>query len=243
MKCAAIIPARFGSTRFPGKPLALIKGKPMIQWVYENTAACGLVGKTVVATDSEEIRNAVCGFGGEAVMTSPDHETGTDRIAEAAENIDAELIINVQGDEPVLPAAAIEEAVLPLVNDSTIPMGTLKTKILKKEEISDTNIVKVITDINDFALYFSRSVVPFDRDVNNEVDFYRHIGLYVYRKDFLFKVSKMEQTLLEKAEKLEQLRVLENGYSIMVKETDYYPVGVDVPDDIFKVEKLMNGGN
>ena len=241
MKCAAIIPARFGSTRFPGKPLALIKGKPMIQWVYENTAACGLVGKTVVATDSEEIRNAVCGFGGEAVMTSPDHETGTDRIAEAAENIDADLIINVQGDEPVLPAAAIEEVILPLVNDSTIPLGTLKTKILKKQEISDTNIVKVITDINDFALYFSRSVIPFDRDGHNQVDFYRHIGLYVYRRDFLFKVSKMEQTLLEKAEKLEQLRVLENGYSIMVKETDYYPVGVDVPDDIIRVEKLMNG--
>jgi len=243
MKCAAIIPARFGSTRFPGKPLALIKGKPMIQWVYENTAASNLVDNTIVATDSEEIRNAVCGFGGEAVMTSSDHETGTDRVAEAAENIDAELIINVQGDEPVLPAAAIEEAVLPLVNDSTIQMGTLKTKILKKEEISDTNIVKVITDINDFALYFSRSVIPFYRDCNNQVDFYRHIGLYVYRKDFLFKVSKMEQTLLEKAEKLEQLRVLENGYSIMVKETDYYPVGVDVPDDILRVEKLMNRGN
>jgi 3-deoxy-manno-octulosonate cytidylyltransferase (CMP-KDO synthetase) len=241
MKCAAIIPARFGSTRFPGKPLALINGKPMIQWVYENTDACNLVDKTIVATDSKEIRNAVCGFGGEAVMTSPDHETGTDRISEAAENIDAELIINVQGDEPVLPAAAIEEAVLPLVNDSTIPMGTLKTKILKKEEILDTNIVKVITDINDLALYFSRSVIPFDRDGHKQVDFYRHIGLYVYRKDFLFKVSKMEQTLLEKAEKLEQLRVLENGYSIMVKETDYYPVGVDVPDDIIRVEKLMNG--
>jgi 3-deoxy-manno-octulosonate cytidylyltransferase (CMP-KDO synthetase) len=241
MKCAAIIPARFGSTRFLGKPLALINGKPMIQWVYENTDACNLVDKTIVATDSKEIRNAVCGFGGEAIMTSPDHETGTDRIAEAAENIDAELIINVQGDEPVLPAAAIEEAVLPLVNDSTIPMGTLKTKILKKEEISDTNIVKVITDINDLALYFSRSVIPFDRDGHNQVDFYRHIGLYVYRRDFLFKVSKMEQTLLEKAEKLEQLRVLENGYSIMVKETDYYPVGVDVPDDIIRVEKLMNG--
>ena len=243
MKCAAIIPARFGSTRFPGKPLALINGKPMIQWVYENTAACGLVGKTIVATDSDEIKNSVCGFGGEAVMTSPDHKSGTDRIAEAAEKIDADLIINVQGDEPVLPAAAIEEAVRPLVNDSTILMGTLKTKILKKEEILDTNIVKIITDINDFALYFSRSVVPYDRDGNNHVDFYRHIGLYVYRKEFLFKVSKMEQTLLEKAEKLEQLRVLENGYSIMVKETDYYPVGVDVPDDIFRVEKLMNGVN
>jgi 3-deoxy-manno-octulosonate cytidylyltransferase (CMP-KDO synthetase) len=240
MKCAAIIPARFGSTRFPGKPLATIKGKPMIQWVYENTAFCNLVDKTIVATDSEEIKNAVCGFGGEAVMTSPDHETGTDRIAEVAENIDAELIINVQGDEPLLPAAAIEQAILPLVNNSSIPMTTLKTKILKNDEITDTNIVKVITDINDFALYFSRSVVPFDRDGNNEVDFYRHIGLYVYRKDFLLKVSKMEQSLLEKAEKLEQLRVLENGYSIMVKETNYYPVGVDVPDDILRVEKLMD---
>ena len=243
MKCAAIIPARFGSTRFPGKPLVPIKGKPMIQWVYENTAACNLVDQTIVATDSEEIRSTVSGFGRAVVMTSPDHETGTDRVAEAAVNIDAELIINVQGDEPVLPAAAIEEAVLPLLNDSTIPMGTLKTKILKKEEISDANIVKVITNINDFALYFSRSVVPFDRDDNNEVDFYRHIGLYVYRKDFLLKVSKMEQTLLEKAENLEQLRVLENGYSIMVKETDYYPIGVDVPDDILRVEKLMDRGN
>lgn len=243
MKCAAIIPARFGSSRFPGKPLVLIKGKPMIQWVYENTAACSLIYKTIVATDNEEIRSAVCGFGGEAVMTSPNHETGTDRIAEAAENIDAELIINVQGDEPVLPAEAIDEAIRPLVYDSSIQMGTLKTKILKKEEILDTNIVKVITDINDFAIYFSRSAIPFDRDGNNQVDIFRHIGLYVYRKDFLFKVSKMEQTLLEKAEKLEQLRVLENGYSIIVKETDYYPIGVDVPDDILRVEKIMTGRN
>ena len=243
MKCVAIIPARFRSTRFSGQPLAFIKGKPMIQWVYENTSACCLVDKTIVATDSEEIRKAVCGFGGEAVITSSEHENGTDRIAEAAQKINADFIINVQGDEPLLPVAAIEEAVLPLVEDSTIPMGTIKTRILKKEEITDTNIVKVITDINDFALYFSRSVVPFNRDVNNEVDFYKHIGLYVYRRDFLFKVSKMDQTFLEKAEKLEQLRVLENGYPILVKEIDYYPIGVDVADDILKVEKLMNEGN
>ena len=241
MKCAAIIPARFASSRFPGKPLALIKGKPMIQWVYENTASCDLVDLTVVATDNEEIISAVNGFGGKAVLTSSGHETGTDRIAEAAQDIDAELIINVQGDEPVLPAGAIADAVLPLIKDSNIPMGTLKTKILKSDEISDTNIVKVITDINDFAIYFSRSAIPFDRDKNNEVDFYRHIGLYVYRKDFLFEIPKMDDSLLEKAEKLEQLRILENGYSIKVKETKYHPVGVDVPDDILKVEKLMNG--
>ncbi len=241
MKCAAIIPARFASTRFPGKPLALINGKPMIQWVYENTSRCDLVDLTIVATDNEEILNAVKGFGGEAVLTASGHETGTDRIAEAAKDIDAELIINVQGDEPVLPPAVIADAVLPLLNDSKIPMGTLKTEIVKKEEITDTNIVKVITDINNFALYFSRSAIPFDRDKNNRVDFYRHIGLYVYRKDFLFEIPKMEHSLLEKSEKLEQLRVLENGYKIKVMETEYRPVGVDVPDDILRVEKLMNG--
>ena len=198
MKCAAIIPARFGSTRFPGKPLALIKGKPMIQWVYENTAACGLVGKTVVATDSEEIRNAVCGFGGEAVMTSPDHETGTDRIAEAAENIDAELIINVQGDEPVLPAAAIEEAVLPLVNDSSIPMGTLKTKILKKEEISDTNIVKVITDINDFALYFHALLYRLIGAAIMRLTFTGILGFMFIGKIFCLKCPKWSRLCLKK---------------------------------------------
>lgn len=238
MNCAAIIPARYASTRFPGKPLALICGKPMIQWVYAHTDVCPSIDLTIVATDHEEIFDTVERFGGKAVMTSPHHQTGTDRIAEAAAQIDAQLIVNVQGDEPMLPSLAIDQAVQPLLKDSTIPMGTLKSKIRNPDEITDSNVVKVITDMNDFALYFSRSVIPFDRDRNNDVDFYRHIGLYVYRKDFLFEIAKMEPSKLEIAEKLEQLRVLENGFRIKVVETDYSPVGVDTPEDIGKIERL-----
>lgn len=212
----------------------------MIQWVYEHTTRCRFVDLTVVATDHADIFRTVERFGGKAVMTSPDHVTGTDRIAEAVADIDARLIVNVQGDEPMLPPETIQQAVEPLLNDRTVLMGTVKTRIKDTAEMSNPDIVKVVTDNNGFALYFSRSVIPRDRDGNNDVDFYRHIGLYVYRRDFLFEMAKMKPSKLEQAEKLEQLRVLENGFRIKVSETDYSPVGVDRPEDIVMVESLMS---
>jgi 3-deoxy-manno-octulosonate cytidylyltransferase (CMP-KDO synthetase) len=241
MKVVAVIPARYDSTRFRGKPLAVICGKPMIQWVYENAVKCNMIDRVIVATDNPGIVNVVKGFGGEVCITASTHETGTDRIAEVSKDVDAQIIINVQGDEPLLSSEAIEEAVVPLLNDKTIPMGTLKTRIREKEDISNPDIVKVVTDFRDFALYFSRSPIPFVRSGGSDTVFFRHIGLYVYRKDFLLKFTGLPKSPLEKAESLEQLRALEHGYHIKVKETDYYPVGVDVPGDIPRVEKLMEG--
>ncbi len=239
MKVVAMIPARHESTRFPGKPLVLIHGKPMIQWVYENTLNCNFIDRVIVATDNSDIACAVEGFGGEACRTSSTHETGTDRIAEIAKDIDAQIIINVQCDEPLLPPNAMEEAAAPLLNDSTICMGTLKTKIKNQDDLSNPNIVKVVTDFQDFALYFSRFPVPFVKSKAVAVDLFKHIGLYVYKKDFLMKFAGFPRSALEKAESLEQLRALENGYSIKVIETDYDPVGVDVPGDISLVEQKI----
>lgn len=243
MKIVAVIPARYGSTRFRGKPLALISGKPMIQWVYENTVSCSMISRVIVATDERNIAKVVESFGGEVCMTSSAHTTGTDRVAEAAKDLDAQIIINIQGDEPLLPSEGIEETVAPLLNDKTIPMGTLKTKILNREDIYNPNIVKIITDHRGFALYFSRSPIPYEKLANLGTIFFRHIGLYVYRRDFLLRFARLPQSALEKAEGLEQLRALEHGYSIKVVETDYHPVGVDVPDDISRVEKLMQEQN
>lgn len=239
MNIAAVIPARYASTRFPGKPLAGIFGKPMIQRVYENARACAALDQVVVATDSTEIARAVEAFGGEVCMTSDRHETGTDRIAEAARQLDADLIVNVQGDEPLLEPEAIELAVQPLLHGRQIPMATLKSRIRSQQDCANPNIVKVVTDSRGLALYFSRSPIPFFRGSGHEQVMYRHIGLYVYRRDFLFLLTGMEQTPLEKAEKLEQLRALENGFSIHVAETAYEPVGVDVPEDIQLVEEAL----
>ncbi len=239
MNIAAVIPARYASTRFPGKPLAGICGKPMIQRVYENARACEALDRVVVATDSLEIARAVEAFGGEVCMTSDGHETGTDRIAEAARRIDADVIVNVQGDEPLLEAEAVEQALQPLLQDEQIPMATLKSRIRSQQDCDNHNIVKVVTDSRGCALYFSRSPIPFFRGSGHDPVMYRHIGLYVYRREFLFLLTGMEQTPLEKAEKLEQLRALENGFQIYVAETDYEPVGVDVPEDIQMVEAAL----
>lgn len=239
MKVVAVIPARYGSTRFRGKPLALLCGKPMIQWVYEHAAGCSLVNRVVVATDSKEIADVVQGFGGKIRMTAGTHETGTDRVAETVRDISADIIVNVQGDEPLLPAAAITEAVTPLLNDMKIPMGTLKTKIRDIDDITNPNVVKVVTDSRDFALYFSRSPIPYAASTDDSIAVYRHVGLYVYSRDFLMKFTGLPRSPLEKTEKLEQLRALEHGYPVKVTETDYYPIGVDVPDDVARVEKLL----
>jgi 3-deoxy-manno-octulosonate cytidylyltransferase (CMP-KDO synthetase) len=245
MRVTAVIPARYASTRFVGKALADIMGKPMVQHVYERTSRATLVSEVIVATDDARIEAAVKAFGGRVAMTSPDHETGTDRLAEVAERIDADIIVNVQGDEPLIEPAMIDEVIAPLLADSTILMGTLKSRVRNLHDFLSPNVVKVITDCNGFALYFSRSPLPFFRDkwddlkdeafASGRLLCHKHVGIYVYRRDFLIRLARMPQTQLECAEKLEQLRVLENGCRIRVVETEYESIGVDSPPDLEKV--------
>jgi 3-deoxy-manno-octulosonate cytidylyltransferase (CMP-KDO synthetase) len=245
----AIIPARYGSTRFPGKALVLIKEKPMIQWVYERTKQSTLIDRVIVATDDERIRSVVESFGGEAIMTSLNHATGTDRIAEVARKVDCGLVVNVQGDEPLIRPEMIDQAIRPLVNDPSIPMGTLCKKIDQREEAFDPNVVKVVFDRNGFALYFSRAPIPWDRDhwsgkspfvdLTLRATMYKHIGLYVFRRDFLLTYARMPQTALEAVEKLEQLRVLEHGHRIRIAVTEHESFGVDIPDDLSKILKRL----
>jgi 3-deoxy-manno-octulosonate cytidylyltransferase (CMP-KDO synthetase) len=250
MSVTAIIPARFASTRFPGKPLADILGKPMIQHVYERVSQSTSVERVIVATDDERIRSAVVGFGGDVVMTCADHPTGTDRLAEVAEQLDSQIIVNVQGDEPLIDPGMIDLATAPLLEDDAIPMGTLKAAISDPEDFSNPNVVKVVTTQAGFALYFSRSLIPYPRDsaggandamtIMSPSPVFKHIGLYVYRRDFLLKFPKLPETPLERLEQLEQLRALENGYRIRVVETLSTSQGVDVPEDLERVKKILS---
>jgi 3-deoxy-manno-octulosonate cytidylyltransferase (CMP-KDO synthetase) len=252
MKITAIIPARYASTRFEGKALADIKGKPMVRHVYERTAGARLVSEVIIATDDERIATAVRAFGGRVVMTSRDHETGTDRLAEVAAGLDSEIVVNVQGDEPLIEPAMIDEAIRPLVEDPSIVMGTLKCRIRNLHDFLSPNVVKVVTDRNGFALYFSRSPLPNFRDKWNDLKdeafnmgkllCHKHVGLYVYRRDFLLQYARMAPTPLELSEKLEQLRVLENGFRIKVVETAYESIGVDTPGDLEKVLERLKVG-
>ena len=246
MRVAAVIPARYASTRFPGKPLADLCGKPMIQWVCEGTARCPLVDRVLVATDDERIAEAVIAFGGTAVMTRDDHPTGTDRLAEVAAGIDCDLVVNVQGDEPLIDPLMIEAAVRPLLDNSAIPMGTLKTPLTSLEEFHNPNVVKVVTDCQGFALYFSRAPIPHPRDFSDQLETClrelataKHVGLYVYRRDFLLTFPKLAPTPLEEQEKLEQLRALEHGYRIYVAETALSAQGVDTPEDLERVRQFL----
>ncbi len=239
-KIIGMIPARYASTRFRGKVIADIVDKPMIQRVYEQANKSTMLDQLIVAVDDDRVYKVVKGFGGKVVMTSTGHESGTDRIAEAIENIDADIVVNIQGDQPLFDARMIEEAVQPMLEDPNIMMSTLKTKI-GEEDYNDPAVVKVVVDENDFALYFSRSLIPYSRD-KVTMDVYEHVGLYVYRKDFLLKVSKLPRTYLEKIEMLEQLRVLENGYKLKVIETkceSISGISVDTPEDLIKVENLI----
>lgn len=243
MKIAAFIPARYSSTRLEGKPLALIAGKPMVQWVYERARAAKLPADVSVATDDERIFRAVESFGGRVVMTSSAHRSGTDRIAEAAAGTDADIIVNVQGDEPLLEPELIDAAVKPMLDDPGLQLSTLKTRITHAEEYHNPNAVKVVTDRDGFALYFSRSPLPYAKTPFDDMPApaYKHIGLYVYRKGFLLKFSKLKPTPLEESESLEQLRALENGYRIKVVEVSYNPVSVDTLEDLEKVRGIMEG--
>ncbi len=246
MKITAIIPARYASTRFPGKALAEIAGRPMIQHVYERTSMASLVSRVIVATDDPRIADAVSLIGGEAIMTSTSHETGTDRLAEVAAGLDSDIIVNVQGDEPLIEPAMVDQAIEPFLHDQNLVMGTLKTRIKCLHDFLSPNTVKVVTDAAGHALYFSRSPLPFFRDKWSDLKdesfccgkllCYKHVGLYVYRRTFLLEFAAMPPTFLELSEKLEQLRAIENGIRIRVVETDFESIGVDTPDDLVKAQ-------
>jgi 3-deoxy-manno-octulosonate cytidylyltransferase (CMP-KDO synthetase) len=242
MKILALIPARYDSSRFPGKPLKLIAGKPMIQHVFEQTLACPEFSEVLVATDDERISKCVHEFGGKAVMTKKAHRSGTDRICEAALATGAQkedLIINIQGDQPVFDPSIISKLITPL-KEKSVSMSTLKWKITDAEDIDNPNHVKVVTDQNDFALYFSRASIPYLRNNRPEKAYYKHLGFYGYRMDFLSIFTRLPEGQLELYEKLEQLRALEHGYRIKVIETDYNSIEVDVPEDIKRVEKTLH---
>ena len=243
MKFIGIIPARFASTRFPGKPLALLGGKPVIQRVYEQVVS--VLGEAYVATDDERIFKAVEAFGGSAVMTRTDHKSGTDRIEEAAQKLhtDADVIINVQGDEPFIQKSQLE-TVKALFDDPQVQIGTLGKPFESIEAVMNPNSPKIVCDINSYAMYFSRSMIPYIRGKEQATwlehfPFLKHIGLYAYRREVLEQITKLPQSPLELAESLEQLRWLQNGYRIKVGLTDVETVGIDTPEDLQRAEQFI----
>jgi len=269
-KILGVIPARFASTRFPGKVLAQISSKTMLQHVYERCAQARYLTSTTIATDDDRVYSVAKGFGAHVRMTRADHPSGTDRVAEVASAETAEIVVNIQGDEPLIDPAAIDAAILPLVHDPEIVMGTLKKRIEDAREITDPNVVKVVTDRSGDAIYFSRCPIPYVRSTQARMpvphgttqarmpvphgstqagntqarmpvlrDYFKHVGLYVYRRDFLLQYSALPVGPLEQAERLEQLRALENGYKIRVVETEYESLGVDTPEDLERVSRLF----
>ena len=252
MSVVAVIPARYGSTRLPGKPLADIGGKPMIQHVYESTSKAPGLERVLVATDDRRIEQTVKSFGGEVMMTSRRHTSGTDRLAEVARKIKADWLVNVQGDLPFVHAETIARAVGPMRRNPAVPMGTVCTPIYDAEEWRNPNIVKVLTDRAGFALYFSRAPIPYVRQgtlqpfgtqkrvrAGRRLWGYRHLGLYVYKRDFLLRFARLRPTALERLESLEQLRALENGYRIYVAEVDERSIEVDTPADLKKAARYV----
>jgi 3-deoxy-manno-octulosonate cytidylyltransferase (CMP-KDO synthetase) len=241
-KILGVIPARYASSRFPGKALARLDSRTILEHVYERVGMARYLSTVVIATDDERIRDEAKRFGAQVQMTRADHLSGTDRVAEVASSFPGcELVVNVQGDEPLIDPGAIDAAILPLVDDPEIPMGTLKKLIEDPREIADPNVVKVVTDHFGNAIYFSRSPIPFTRDPGDHPH-YKHTGLYVYRREFLMGYSELPVGPLEKAEKLEQLRALENGFAIRVVETDYESMGVDTPADLERVQVMIRAG-
>ena len=237
-KALCVIPARYASTRLPGKPLKDIAGQPMICRVYDRAKKAQRTAATIVATDDKRIETVVLAHGGQAIMTRRDHPTGTDRLAEVAAALpDYGIIVNVQGDEPLIDPALIDALVSAFDGDETLAMATVKTRIDDEAEQQNPNNVKVVTDQDGYALYFSRSLLPYPRH-HLVIPVYKHIGIYAYRRDFLLKFAKLAPTPLERAESLEQLRALENGYRIKVIETDRTFVGVDTEEDLARVNEI-----
>jgi 3-deoxy-manno-octulosonate cytidylyltransferase (CMP-KDO synthetase) len=244
MKILAVIPARYASTRLPGKPLVSIAGKPMIERVWERARRASRVSQVIVATDDERIVKAVKSFGGEAVLTRVDHRSGTERVAEVAvAHPDAEIVVNVQGDMPLIEPAAIDVAIEAVRSEEDARVGTLAVPITNPAEIMDPNIVKAVLDFDGNALYFSRAPIPWVRDRGDTIHakHLKHVGLYVFRREALLEFATFPQGDLERIEQLEQLRWLENGYRIRVEETECKTVEVDTPEDVNRVEQLLAG--
>jgi len=236
-----VIPARYGSTRLPGKPLLALAGKSMIERVYEQAKKAQTAGRVIVATDDERIVKAVEGFGGEARMTRPDHRSGTERIAEVAAHTEGEVFVNVQGDEPLLDPAAVDTAVNALLEEPAAAIATVAVPIRTPADIMDPNVVKTVLDFDENALYFSRAPIPWVRDSANKIHarHLKHLGLYVFQKNALVEYPTLPQGELERLEQLEQLRWIENGYKIRVAEVEHDAVSVDVLEDVERVEKLL----
>ena len=242
MKFLGVIPARYESSRLPKKPLKDICGYPMIEWVYKRALKSNL-DKVIVATDSKEVYEAVKKFGGDVILTREDHLNGTSRIAEVCEKItDFDVIINIQGDEPLIEKDMINSLIDSFKVERNLKMSTLKHKLHSWEDIENPNFVKVVTDKNDYAIYFSRSVIPYPRN-KNMGNYFKHVGIYGYKRDFVLDYFKMESTPLENSESLEQLRVLENGYKIKVLETNFEVIGVDTQEELEKVRLHIKNNN
>lgn len=240
MKALCVIPARYASTRLPGKPLAMIAGKPMIQHVYERASQAKRPQAVLVATDHELVYEAVQAFGGKAMLTSPEHPTGTDRLAEVARAYaDYDIIINVQGDEPLIAPEIIDKLAAAFDEEPELVMATLAS-VMDESEYANPNAVKVVTDLQGYALYFSRSLIPFPRAKVEEMPVYKHIGIYAYRREFLLAFAALRPTPLERTESLEQLRALEYGHRIKVLKTEFQSIGVDTPEDLEKVNQLLS---
>lgn len=238
-KTAIIIPARYGSSRLEGKPLIKVLDKPIIQWVWEKAKKCTNADLVIVATDDERIFNAVKAFGGDVEMTSTEHKSGSDRIAEvASRHPEIDIIVNLQGDEPLINLDDINAVIAGVRDDATVDISTLVREIKEDDEAINPNLVKCVFDVNNYALYFSRSKIPFERNIN-ESKIYGHLGIYGYRKDSLFKMTKLPQTNLERAESLEQLRALQSGMRIKVAVTENIPVGIDTIEDLEHFKKLV----
>jgi len=236
-----VIPARYGSTRLPGKPLVSLAGKPMIQRVYERAKLAATAHRVIVATDDERIVKAVEAFGGTARMTRPDHRTGTERVAEVAAHEKGDVFVNVQGDEPLLDPVAVDTAVQALLEDPPASVATVATPIRTPADIMDPNVVKTVLDFDDNGIYFSRAPIPWVRDTASKIQVrhLKHLGLYVFQRDALLEYPTLPQGELERIEQLEQLRWLENGWKIRVAEVEHDAVSVDVPEDVSRVEKLL----
>ncbi|WP_297985425.1 3-deoxy-manno-octulosonate cytidylyltransferase [uncultured Chryseobacterium sp.] len=243
MKIIAVIPARYEASRFPGKLMEILGEKTVISTTYKNVVETGLFDEVFVATDSEIIFDEIQKNGGNAVMTGQ-HETGSDRIAEAIQNIECDIVINVQGDEPFLKTEPLNQLIQVFHQDEKkeISLASLKNKLHEPEEVENPNNVKVITDLKGFALYFSRSVIPYHREKTIEAEYFKHIGVYAFRKEALLKFSELEMTSLEKLEKIECIRYLENGMKIKMIETDFVGVGIDVPEDLEKAKEILKKG-
>ena len=243
MKAIGVIPARWGATRFEGKVLANLLGKPVIQHVWENAKKAKTLDDLVVACDDERILKVVVGFGGKAVYTSPEQPSGTDRLAEVVNPMDVKIAVNIQGDEPLVKPIMIDNLVIALEDEKVAQMATMIKKIEDESELTNSNVVKVVVDKNGYALYFSRYSIPYNR--TSEVDerkrpvYFKHIGLYAFTKDFLFTFRNLPKSSLENAEKLEQLRALEYGYKIKTVETKFDTVGVDRPEDLKRAEEAL----